>query len=285
MVTTIDPTWTDVPVTPLRGTLLDVASISEGDEWPLTIGLVDSYNCLDMAVPTELCPTPTEPKEFEGPNWLNGFRFAVYGGISCKPFGFDEQRAKDNIERVFRLKESVGVERALMQTRFGADGPDLDPGAGVNLAWEAATDITPTGGAVSPKVGFGLLEEYAASVYAGAPTLHLPRSVASLTVDTQWELVNGKGVSKLGSNVAAGGGYALPNTGPDGLDAPDNERWIYVSGQVLIQRGDLILPPPVTDYQTNDIYALAERTYIVAVDCFAAAIRVSVEDVIDGGTP
>lgn len=276
-VTTVAPLWETTPaVTPLSGGILDHADIVEGVSWQSPRGLALSYNCLPTTVPTELCPEPTTPKEFENPGVIEGFEFAVYGGLTCKPFGFDEATAKAEIARVFALKEARGIERALMETRFVA-GPDDDAGAGVDLRWPAATDITPAGGAVPAKVGLAMLEGYAASIYAGQPTLHLPYTIGSfLAGDKIIEAQAGKFYTPIGAKVAVGAGYDFPNSGPTGAEATAGERWIYATGEVMLARSGIISAVQ-QDRSTNDIYALAERRYVAAIDCFAAAIRVSVE--------
>lgn len=277
MVQIVTPLWDTTPVvSPFTSGILDHADVREGiaNQRPGGMGL--SYNCLDTAVPTELCPEPTTPKNFERPSGIEGIEFAVYGGLNCKPFGFDEETGLSEIERVFGLQESRGIERALMETRFIA-GPDDDDGAGVDLRWPAATDITPVSGAVSAKVGLALLEGYAASRYAGQPTLHLPYSVASfLAGDKIVEGQGGKLYSSLGAKVVAGIGYDFPNNGPAGTEPADGERWLYATGEVMVARSD-VKSFVQTDFATNDIYALAERRYIAAIDCFAAAIRVKME--------
>lgn len=274
-VTTVDALWAETPpVSPLSSGVLDHATVTEDIAWrsPRELGL--SYNCLETSVPTTVCG-PTANKSFGNPGVTEGFTFAVYGGLTCKPFGFDEETGLSEIERVFALKESRGVARALMETRFVA-GPDDDAGAGVDLRWPAATDITPAGG-VSAKVGLAMLEGYAASLYSGQPTLHLPYTVGSLlAADTTLVPQAGKFYTHLGAKVAVDPGYEFPNSGPDGEEAEDGTRWLYATGEVMVARSDII-SNVAFDYTNNDIYALAERRYIVAIDCFAAAIRVNVE--------
>lgn len=271
--------WDTTPVvSPITGGVLDHADIVEGLTGPVppggSFGL--TYNCLDTAVPTALCPDPTEPKEFSNPGLINGFDFAVYGGLVCKPFGFDPETGLAEIERVFALKESRGVERALMETRFTVgpnDGTAEEPAA----RWPAATDITPTGGPVPAKVGLSLLEGFAASQYSGQPTLHIPYSVGSLLANEK--IIEGQGgrfYTGLGAKAAIGPGYEFPNSGPDGEESTGTTRWLYATGEVMVARSEMRSFSRHDQY-TNDIYALAERRYIVAIDCFAAAIQVSVE--------
>lgn len=268
VTTTVPALWESTPdVTPMPSSLLDHADVVDGVSWQRPTGLGLSFNCMDTNVPTALCPAPTEPKVWGAPGVIDGFEFAVYGGVACKPFGFTEEQGHSEIDRVFRLKESRGIERALMETRFIANG-DL---------WDAASDITPASGAVSPKMALAMLEGFAASEYAGVPTVHVPVILGSLLLDGAIEMQAGKAYSNLGSKIAVGAGYDYSNSGPDGTPAAPGERWAYATGEVMIARGE-VDTKVLRNTSTNDIVALAERRYIVAIDCFAVAIRVSLED-------
>jgi hypothetical protein len=249
------------------GGLLDVASVTEGIAFLEPEGLTESYNCLRLdSVAVWPCPTVASPKQFlSKPGWVDGIRFAVYGGINCKGPGFSMDDAQVKGRAAFEAMESVGVERALMKNRFVV-GP----------TWAAPPDLTPAGGAVSPAAALGLLEGDAACKYAGTPILHLPRTVASmLTTNGQISRDGNSLVTGLGSRVAAGGGYSCPNQGPGGTAPAAGEMWAYASGGVAIARGDLIVQADI-DRTTNEVYVLIERPYVAAVDCYTAAVRVKV---------
>lgn len=250
-------------VTPLQGTLLDVATVTDDFTWLDGEGLFDSYNCMRFEQTANFCAP--SPKTFDqAPGWQDGFRFAAYGGAVCKAIGLDQDRMESEVRRVFEAGESTAVERALMQTRF-VDG----------ASWDAAEDVN-AAGAVHPAVGVALLEGYAASVYVGAPVIHMPRSIASLLA-RQDALVWEGGVlqTKMGTKIAAGAGYDYPNEGPAGTAAAAGEKWLYATGGVLVGRSQSIVRQ-VMAHDTNEVFVLGERGYIVAVDCFTAAVRVSV---------
>lgn len=218
------------------------------------------------AVPTTNTAYTSTSKNFETPTWQDGIRFAVYGGIKCKGPGFDMAAAESKTQAAFEAMESVGVERALMTTRFVA-----------GTGWTAATDLTPAGGAVSASIGLALLEGDAACKYAGTPVIHAPRAVASLlsTIGAGLDREGNRLVSKLGTPIAAGGGYACPNNSPTGTAPAAGEAWMYASGAVRVARGELLVKSDI-DRDQNDVYILAERAYVAAVDCYTAAVRVKV---------
>lgn len=261
------PLFDAPPVTRLKGTLLDVATIHEGMKW---IGVTDvwpTYNCLDMKAIPGFCyvgggTADKTAKDFSGaPNWVDGGTpFGVYGGVTCRPFGFD---GMDAIRPAFEAREHVGVEQGVM-TILAASSPVI---------------LAPKTGGVDVGVSLGIaaLEEHAACHYAGAPTLHLPRGVASLASVGNALVAEGNTlVTKLGSKVAAGGGYGCPNKQPTGQAAPGaDEKWLYATGEVVLWRGE-VQDQEVFNQATNDVTALVERTYMVAFDCYIAAVKVKV---------
>lgn len=255
-------------ITPLKGTLLDAATVDPGIANLPEVGLFDTYNCLKFEGEAEFCAP--SPKDFvDGITWVDGFRFAAYGGIKCKAIGLDESRMLAEVRKAFEAGESTAVERAFMKTRFVDDGS-------VDDKWDAPVDINPAG-AVSPAVGLALLESYAAANYVGAPVLHVPIVIASLVMGVDGAVYDGNVLrTKFGSKIAAGAGYDFPNTGPTGAAAAAGERWLYATGNVLIRRGEPEIRQAMST-DTNEVFVLAERPYIAAVDCFTAAIRVTVE--------
>lgn len=254
-----------------KGTLLDTATEVPQFTWSDGVALYDSYNCLKFGARAEFCAPTTKDLDQQA-GWIDGFRFAAYGGVTCKAIGLDQDEMKAEVERVFTINETQAVERALMGIRFQeSDGTGDFPGQ-----WDAPVDITPGSGAVAPAKGIALLEEYGGAMYAGAPTLHVPVSVASLILGVNGAEFEGEVLrTKFGSKMAAGVGYSVPSTGPDGTNAPAGERWLYVTGEVQYARSDKITVVSM-ETTTNDVVALAERGYIVSVDCFAAAIRVTI---------
>lgn len=275
MVTTV--AYPTAPATtPLKGTLLDAATVIDNFEWQTEIGLFDSFNCMKFREAAVFCG-PNSKDLDQVADWISGFKFSAYGGLTCKAIGLDEAHMLAEATRVFEQGESAAVEAALMATRFiesAASVPDdLDAGD----LWVAPTDITPAAGAVSVKAGIALLEGYSSGNYVGVPTLHVPVTVASLLLNDNGLDFSGDSLrTKWGSKVAAGAGYDFPNTDPDGADADDGEKWIYATGEVLVIRGKTFIRQEM-DRSTNEVFVLAERPYIAAVDCFSAAVKVTVE--------
>lgn len=256
-------------ITPLRGGLLNVASVSDDFEWLDGRDLFESFNCLTFQTEADFC-APNAKDLDQGSTWQNGARFAAYGGVVCKAIGLNQDSMLSSVRAAFEAGETVAVERGLMKHRF------IEGTAGSDTLWEAPEDITPTGGPVSVNTGIAMLEGHAGSHYIGVPTLHLPRVVASLAGGEDRIVAEGDALrTKLGSKVAAGGGYDYPNTGPSGTEPTEaGEKWLYVTGEVVVGRSEPVIRQ-VMDHSTNEVFVLAERGYIVAIDCYAAAVRVA----------
>lgn len=251
--------------TPLKSNILDHATVVTTNSFGLrnNEGLWPSYNCLDTLVPTALCPEPTIDKTFQTAGWVPSMEFAVYGGVQCSPVGLDVNDQKSEVARVFGLNEGKAVEQALLLNRFLATDSDAD------VQWDDPTDLT-TAGPVPLQVALALLEGHAASIYAGVPTIHMPRAAASVLGDRiRWE--GDKAFTLLGSKVAIGGGYDV--------EGPTVAWNLYATGEVFVEKSEEVnvhawtLPGDRSsdhDLSDNTSIALAERMFRVGVDCFVA---------------
>lgn len=306
-MTTTQAYGTDV-VRPTPGTLsssiLDHATVKvldEGDSFALRSdsGLWPSYNCLDMLVPTAMCPDPTltetgEFKQFATAGWVPGFTFANMGGVQCATLGLDEDDMEAEIKRAFEASEGRGIEQALLGTRFIASEADAKTRLGQDVGWDAPVDITPPA-QYNLLVTLGLLEGYAARHYVGVPIIHMPRAASTILAGLgaiEWR--DGKAFTKSGAKVAIGGGYD-----PETIDTGDWDGTfdMYATGAVYIEKSALIehqswtldkardaraaVPGVPANGQTpavpaitadpglanNTTIALVERMYRVAIDC------------------
>lgn len=257
-------------ITRRKGTLLDVAEVDSNFEWQDGEGLFESFNCLTFGAQPVFCGTNTKTLD-QTPNWVDGVRFGAYGGMTCRTVGLDVAKAEREAEAAFLAGESIAVEAGVMEYLF----VENDNTATLPGEWAAPVDLTPAGGAVSPALGLALLEGYAPAHYTGEPVLHLPRSVAALLSQSEALVFDGNALrTKLGASVAAGGGYDDPNTGPTGAAAAAGEKWLYATGGVKVSRSETIVRSTLA-HEANDAVLLIERGYVVAYDCFAAAIRVT----------
>lgn len=253
--------------TPLGSSVLDHATVVTKSDFGLRNieGLWPSYNCLDMAYPTLICPDPMAVgKTFQSAEWVPALEFAIYGGAQCKTVGLDVEDQKSEVARVFGANEGKSIEQVLRYNRFVATT------SGEPVQWAAPVDLTPTGGPTglfSLQLSLALLEGYAAATYAGVPTIHMPRAAASvLNERIVWE--GDKAFTRSGAKVAIGGGYDV---------SEDDGTWdMYATGEVYVERSEEIstqvykIPGDGATQDDNTVLALSERMFRVAVDCFVA---------------
>lgn len=226
-----------------------------------------TYEQVAAGVPTEIAESTADcikavvdRDEFEGFTFVEGDpAFYIFAGVTCNAFqSTDEEYAAKAGERLDAFKH-LAVERHLWTNEL----PEL------------ATDIHPAG-AVKPKVGLGLLEEHAGLVYPFVPTVHFGRRVAVfLAGEDVLSYDAGDAALIGGAQISNGAGY-VSRTGPGGVEAAEGEAWMYVTGQVVLREGALS-SIPAHDPQTNTRIALAVRPYVVTIDGFAAAIRITLE--------
>lgn len=267
---------------PLTSTLLDHANVTDIEHFGLrnNAGMWNSYNCLDLMVPTPICPEPLLAdeggfKQFRTAEWQPAFEFAVYGGVQCSAVGLDRVDQFSEAKRVFERSEARGVEEALMFTRL------LDPQDGDAPLWDYAEDITP-GADLSVAQALALLEGHAARHYLGVPTLHLPR--AAVVMAFGQGLIterDGKFYTKTGAKVAAGGGYDI--------DIETGVWRLFATGEVSVERSskievqEYVIPgdgsgvgSDMNGLADNTVISLVERMYRVTVDCYAVMVTATV---------
>lgn len=284
---------------PLDGTLLSLVELPEatdGQSWLQGDGLFQSFNCLAGGVVLAETCGPVSASKYEQAEqaaWIDGLKFAAYGVVLCKME--DAAVLEAGVETAFTASQSRMIEAALMESVFTANDPDDEPGDAGYLpgGWDAAVDITPAafdGIGMEPRVALGLLESHSAANYVGKPIIHMPRVVFTV-LDSfgamEWD--GAKLRTGLHTPVAAGGGYDLPNTGPDGTEAPAGTKWIYATGGIVLRKVSLKTismlniyaqqaDPEGADYvegiDPNDMIAMSEGVYLVAVDCYKAAVLV-----------
>ena len=240
--------------------------------------------CADVSGWTPVCP-PTVPvdKTFDlrFPT-ITGEPFVAFLGIDCPLVGYDLTEFETAVRNGFLANEARLVEEAFWTGKFG-NKPSLagtipEPSDCVNLT---PGDTNYAGGnAMTIVGGVSALEDYLGANYGGVGVIHSPRGVAPYAArDMQIERSGTRLTTTLGTRWAFGGGYTV-NTGPDGVQAPAGEAWLYATGAVTIYRGDVFINPDqlraAFDTRTNQVEILAERVYVITRECVCAAVRVKV---------
>lgn len=116
-------------------------------------------------------------------------------------------------------------------------------------------------------VGLALVEQMLVEAYPALGIIHMSRYTAT-RLSEELSVSGGRLTTKLGTPVAAGGGYG-PVTGANPTTAA-----IYGTGPIVIRRGGLDSVSVPTN-ESNDATALAFRTYVVGWDCAAVGTTVT----------
>lgn len=212
------------------------------------------------------CIGTTQEHETTGFDYTEGDVFFLYHAVECMS-GFDHTEAE--FEQLAQQRLIQGAQRAIEHHLWESQLPAI------------ATDMTPAAGAVDVKHAMGILTEWAGAHYTYVPTLHFGHMLAPWLVDHS--------LVKLDEDEASAIGGALPvnGSGYTSLDGPlvdaaplvagENERWLYITGQIGIWEGDITAHSGRYTPE-NDLLSIAERPYIITVDGnLAAAIRVKLD--------
>lgn len=239
-------------VAPNVGGLLDVANVIEND--PDHGRITDQgpvYENRLMCGASREVPDAGTEKTFDQRELVEGEVFKVYRGLEESLFIADHGDAETDLKAAFEAGASFAVETAVQRLL-------LNP---------TAVDLTPADGITDPRFAVGLLEQYAATHYAGLPVIHTNKLGAILVPELRDR--DGKLYTVNGTPVANGGGYS--STGPGAVEAGPSQVWLYISGQVNIWKGtpEIIAARAL---EQNRHHTLAEATYAATVECFSAAV-------------
>lgn len=181
--------------------------------------------------------------------------FTVYGVYTCNPVGHTLDYAQQRATEHLLAREEARVEQALWTG-------DLDNGGFAAGATEAGTGM-------SLARAVARIDEWLAVNYGSQGVIHMTREAALLGLSELALTVKGNSlVTALGTPVVAGAGY--PGTGPAGQAPAVNTTYLYGTPALSGYRSEVF--PAVTpvaaglDRGTNDLHAVAERTYVVGYD-------------------
>lgn len=190
------------------------------------------------------------------PTRVIGDPFTVTSGLACNSPVFP---AADRARELLARGEDLQAEAQFWRQQMARD--DL-------------TDLGTDGAVLALDDAIAVIEAEAARRYAGQLFIHVP--VHAISRLLYYRLADTSGPclrTAYGSAVIAGAGYT-DRPGPDSEDPPANGFWILATGQVQIRRSD-VFTQPVFDPKKNRMAAIAERTYVITGDCFAAAVKSS----------
>jgi hypothetical protein len=228
-------------------------------------------------------PMPTLP----GPGNVQRFtRGATKFEVACE-FDCSSAEMADTMaiaESALSMLESWAVERAFWTGFAGLAGSQaqtvhphlasntnqIDSNQGpVQVFLETAATIVSGGALFNAVEALGALEGALANIYTGVGVIHIPQ-MALPTFDA-WGLVDSSGPvmrTRNGNLVAIGAGY--PGTSPAGVVPPQDQCWIYATGQIMARRTEAQIRPvgagTIYDKAKGTWRAIAERNYCLGWD-------------------
>lgn len=214
----------------------------EGLGAPPTAGAIGPYDCEDPEA------TPGLPKEFEGGlDLATAAPFTVYGSYKCTPIGNSIDHALDVARARLGTWEEFQAERALW-ARLVAETP-------IEL------------GSLDPVETIAQIESNLGSLYGSLGVIHMGRGTAvHLLRRKVLEAKNNRLYTTLGTPVVAGSGY--------------EEGEVYATPAIFGYRSDVFTSQQsagdLLDRRQNDLYAVAERTYLIGFDDMPSILHASV---------
>lgn len=196
----------------------------------------------------------------DGFDQVHGTPVVVHAAVECTGFG-----AKlDDFAAAARARLIAGEERALEEFVWTTMLPAM------------ADDITPAGGAQKAKRAVGSLNTHAGRVYTYVPTLHFGRDLAADLADHFLVKFDEQKAAAIGGSRAVNGAGYFDKTGPGAVEAGAGEEWAYITGQTTIWQSEIDVHEAF-DTTTNKMFAVAVRRDVIAIDGFAAAARVTLD--------
>lgn len=264
----------DAPTpTPRPFGLLAAAQVvtgEEGDRWENGVEW-QGFPCGPASgLAIDCPPTNLKDAQFQDGDLTGGDPFVVYATDRCGPVGRTLAEAQGRASALLAGGEGYTLERAVWTGEHG-NSPAL--------AHADTVDTTPPGDTASLLGAIAILEGWLAGNVRGLGMIHAPVQAAVYLAEAGAIRQDGQRfVTTLGTPVAFGAGYEV-NTGPDGVQAPAGEVWLYATGMTQVRRSEVILNPETDGeslaHRTNDRLVVAERVYVVTWPCGAAGVRAS----------
>lgn len=210
-----------------------------------SIGPVQSPQSDTEGLPKNL-DFPEDSGDTRDPGFDSADTFTVYGHYKVSPIGWTPETAQARATDVLLAFEERAAERDFWTGEQG-NQPNLTDGVAAVGTW----DISKINSAI------GALERFIADTYGSLGAIHMNRQLAAAGMTSGTLKANGSRLfTALGTPVIAGAGY------PSGSIRATPALFGYRSDIFTssARRGDLL------DTTKNDLYAVAERTYLIGFD-------------------
>jgi hypothetical protein len=233
-------------------------------------------------------------RESGDPHWANGIEWEA---MTCGPVsGITDPNCNTNVNKFFRQMTTVGSATAF--TVYGSAKCGAPGGAAYQEAEEMATAhllareeaqaevqtwarlaagaTRPRGDtALKPGEALATLEDWLGGTYGSLGVIHGSRGAVT-KLDTLVEKTGSRLTSKVGTPVVAGSGYYGQAAPAGGATATASQAWMLASPALFGYRGQ-VFSAQTFDQNKNDVYALAERNYVVGFDpCGVVAVLMDI---------
>lgn len=232
----------------------------------------DNDWCGDGHLYPAVCDATPPSKVFDTQDAvITGLPFFVYASLLCGAIGYRTSEYETRARRRLATSEQPAVELGL----WGGDAV-----SGVTGVFQQFAPA-PLAAVDTFTEGVAALEQELASCNAGKEGfIHgRPRTAAYMANEhlTHREGTGAGAVVRTarGNRLVWGDGYSGIGPGGEALD-PATE-WLFATGRILLWRADVevIDPRQTIDRSLNQQYVIAERPYVIAVECCVAAIEVT----------
>ncbi|HEY9414218.1 MAG TPA: hypothetical protein VIQ30_05630 [Pseudonocardia sp.] len=218
---------------------------------------------------------PSEEYEFTDGRTLNtAAPIHIYAGFKCRAPGLTSEVLRREADAAMTFSGPTALEAYLWTPPPAADP---DPAAPQAMRLMSPDTVVLGGGtAVGLTKGLRLLEDYLTREYGRVGVIHAPAGVSTDAADRQqvrWE--SGRPVTTLGTRWSFG---AYPYADPEGVAAAADTAWLVATGAVTLRQTPATVYSDylqVLDRATNEVFALARKTYVVAWECVTAAVLVN----------
>ena len=256
-----------------RWGLIDAADEVLPEDGKFINGIWWYPDCLmNASVDARDCGDPAAFDLADGRPAVDAAPIHMYAGFVCRSVGMSEQEMGAAADKALQFSGPTALEAYLWSPPDtpAPDGPDQLRLMGPD------TVILGGGTAVGFVAGVRLLEDYLATEYGRVGVIHAPAGTsadAGYTQQVRWE--NSKPVTQRGTRWSWG---AYPYADPEGAAAAAGTAWMVATGAVTLRQtaartvSDFAL---TLDRSTNEVFALATKSYVVTWECVTAAVLVN----------
>lgn len=213
---------------------------------PAATGIIGPYACGEDAI-------DGLPKEFDGnADTVTASEFTVYTSQVCSPIGNSLERSTEIASGRMAL-----FEERLVETALWAILQDVDIKATI-LAADKKDEVLRK---------IAALEQAASNAYGTQGVVHMPRETALLGIGySALDVRQNRLFTQLGTPVVAGSGYTHTTGSAAVFWTPQMVGYRSEVFNSTARAGDLL------DRASNDLYGVAERTWVLAFDTSCGVI-------------